>query len=489
MLFRAAILFLFSVTSAAAQPCSLDHPPRTDSTFWNGWGADLVNSRFQPAAMARGLDAASIPKLKLKWTFGIPDARAAVGQPSVVGGVIYFGSQSGVIYALDARTGCTLWTFQADAMVRTAITVAAIQSGRYALLFGDAKAQVYALDIPTRKLRWKTKVDEHPWARLTGAPKLWEGKLYVPVSTNEEVPAGNPKYPCCTARGSIVALDEETGKVLWKTYTVGEGANGGAVWSSPTIDSRRGLLYTATGNAYTAPAAPTTDAILALDLRTGALKWSRQLLSGDHWTFGCVAPKTAACAGQAGPDHDIGASPILGRYLFVGQKSGEVFALDPAAEGKIVWRTRIGKGSALGGVMWGMAADGDRALYVPLSDQATSAPGGLFALDQATGNQLWSAIPEPRSAQMAPATAIPGVVFSGDMAGRFRAYSAATGEVLWQYETAREFDPAANGVKARGGSMSAASGAVVAEGMVFVNSGYGILGGRPGNALLAFAVQ
>ncbi len=479
-----------------AQECAPDVHPRTDSSSWNGWGADAANTRFAPPA----IDAA---KLKLAWAFAVQGARTMAGQPAVVGGVVYFGSQDGTIYALDAHTGCQYWTFQADAMVRTAITVAAIQSGRYALLFGDAKAQVYALDVPSRKLRWKTKVDEHPWARLTGAPKLWEGRLFVPVSSNEEVPAGNPKYECCTFRGSIVALDEETGKILWKTYTIAEepklttalsaegvplrGPNGAAVWSSPTIDARRRLLYAATGNGYTPPAASTTDSVLALDLATGAIKWIRQLSPRDNWTFACSPPKNASCPGDGGPDFDIGASPILWRdsRLLVGQKSGMVYGLDPAAEGKVVWETRVGRGSALGGVMWGMAAD-DRALYVPVADQIGPNPGGLFALDPATGRKLWSTLPEPRAAQPAAATAIPGAVFSGDVNGRLRAYSPSTGAVIWVVETAREFD-AVNGGKARGGSIGG-PGPVVAEGMVFTGSGYGMFGGRPGNVLLAFSI-
>ena len=497
----AILLLLSALPLIAANQCGPGIKPATDSTFWNGWGVDSANSRSQPATMAGKLSATTVPKLKLAWAFGVPGAKTMAGQPTVVGGVVYFGAEDGTIYALDAHTGCEYWTFKADATVRTAITVAAIQSGRYALLFGDVKAQVYALDIPTRKLRWKTKVDEHAWARITGAPKLSEGSLYVPVSSNEEVPAGNRKYECCTFRGSVVALDEETGKVLWKTYTIAEAPkpttknpegvqfhrpNGGAVWSSPTIDARRKLLYVATGNGYTSPAAPTTDSILALDLATGALKWSRQLASGDYWTFGCTGSRNDSCPGDNGPDFDIGASPILWRndHILVGQKSGMVTALDANAEGKILWQTPVGKGSALGGIMWGMAAD-DRALYVPLSDQIGPAPGGMFALDPATGSKIWSTLPTPRSAQAAAATAIPGVVFSGDMNGRLRAYSTSTGEVIWLNETAREYETV-NGVAARGGAISG-PGPVVAEGMVFAGSGYGIFGGRPGNVLLAFA--
>jgi polyvinyl alcohol dehydrogenase (cytochrome) len=481
--------------------CPPDRPPRTDSSFWNGWGVDAVNSRFQPAAMAR-LGAAEVPRLKLKWAYGIPNANAAVAQPVVVGGVLYFGSMDGTIHAVDAGTGCVYWTFRADATVRAAMTVAAIQSGRYALLFGDVKAQVYALDIPSRTLRWKTKVDDHRYARITGAPKLHEGKLYVPVSSTEEVPAGNPKYECCTFRGSVVALDEQTGKIAWKTYTVAEpskparkseagtqlhGPAGGAVWNSPTIDAARGVLYVGTGNGYTDPSAPTTDSLLALDLKTGALRWHVQLDRDDNWTFACVNPRSDSCPKQSGPDFDFGASPILrGNLLIAGQKSGMVHAVDVDAKGQIVWQTRVGKGSALGGVLWGMAADAVN-VYVPLSDQVTPAPGGMFALRIGDGERMWHTAPPTRSAQMAPATAIPGVVFSGAMDGHMRAYSTEDGKVLWDFDTRREFETV-NGVKAKGGSLNA-TGAVVAGGMVFVNSGYGILGGVPGNVLLAFAPE
>jgi len=499
---------------APAGMCGPGIAPRTDSSFWNGWAVDVRNTGFQPAKMA-GLVAGDLSKLKLKWAFGFPSANAAIAQPTVVGGRVYFGSQDGTVYSVDASTGCIYWTFKAEAMVRTAMSVGAIQ-GKYAVMFGDAKKFVYAVYTQSANVVWKTKVDEHAWARLTGAPKLHEGRLYVPVSSNEEVPAGNPKYPCCTSRGSIVALDAESGKILWKTYAIREeskptrknaegaqmhGPSGAAIWSSPALDLEKRMLYAATGNGYTDPSVDTIDAILAMSMDTGEMKWHRQLLAGDNWTFACMSPNRASCPEKSGPDHDIGASPILvklpdgKRLILVGQKSGVVHAIDPDQEGKIVWQTRVGKGSALGGVQWGMAAD-EKAVYVPVSDVLTSEPGGLYALQLGTGEKLWHAPPVPptckgtrgcSSAQMAPATMIPGIVFSGAMDGRLRAYSAEDGKIVWEVDTFREFETV-NGVKAKGGSISA-TGAVVVAKMLFVNSGYAVLGGMAGNVLLAFGLE
>ena len=498
--------------ASAGGNCPAGSSPVTDSTFWNGWGVDAVNSRFQPAAMAK-IAAADVPRLKLKWAFGF-GGTSAIAQPALVAGRLYFGSENGTVYSIDARTGCVYWTFQAPATVRTAISAGASQPGRYHVYFGDTKANVYALDAHDGKLLWQRRVDEHAYARITGAPKLHSARLYVPVSSVEEVPAGNPKYACCTFRGSVVALDVETGEQLWKTYAIPDppkptrmnpagtqlqGPAGAAIWSSPTLDLQRRVLYVATGNGYSDPPVKYTDAVLALDMDTGSIKWARQMTPNDGWNFSCINPNRTSCPEAAGDDFDFGASPILrGRLILAGQKSGIVHALDADRQGEIVWQTRIGKGGALGGVEWGMAAD-DRAVYVPLSDIARATPeagGGLFALSIDKGERLWNA-PPPKpaclgkpgcsAAQMAPATAMPGVVFSGSMDGRLRAYAAESGKLLWEFDTLREFETV-NGVKARGGSLNA-TGPVVAGGMLYVNSGYGILGGMPGNVLLAFSVD
>lgn len=505
--------------------CQSAPAPLKDLRGWHGWSADPENTRLQSAAAA-GMDRSQVSKLKLKWAFGFPGATSALGQPSVAGGRLFVGSAAGAVYALDAHTGCTYWTFKAAQTVRTAINLAPYGSGRHAVYFGDAQSTVYGVDADTGALLWKTRVDEHPFSHITGSPTLFEGRLYVPVSTGAEefVAAGDPKYKCCTARGSVVALDARDGERLWKTYTIPEpkptrvnsagtqlmGPSGVSVWSAPTVDIKHKVLYVGTGNEHSGPETTASDAVLALEMGTGKLLWSKQLTPADHWNVACVLPGQANCPEKPGEDTDIGASPILvtlangKRLLLVGQKSGVVWALDPDAEGAIVWQKRIGKGGVLGGVMWGPAADAQN-VYVPLSDFALRGPteggdpkagGGLFALRITSGEQAWYAPPEtPKCAgtlgctpaQMAPATVIPGVVFSGSMDGHLRAYDTSDGAVIWDFDTLRDFTTV-NGVKARGGSMSA-SGAVVAGGMLFVDSGYGALGGMPGNVLLAFAAE
>ncbi|MBL8174208.1 MAG: PQQ-binding-like beta-propeller repeat protein [Bryobacterales bacterium] len=510
----AAFLARDSSGAAAGGRCAANYEPRTDATHWNGWGVDPENTRFQPERMA-GIKAAEIPKLQLKWAFGLPNSPVAAAQPSLFAGRLFFGSNDGVVYATDAKTGCILWTFKAAASVRSAITFGVVSNANPAALFGDTKANVYAVAVKTGQLVWKLKVDEHPVARITGSPKMYGSRLYVPVSSIEEVTGGAAKYECCKFRGSVVAIDIESGKLAWKSYTIPDppkptrknaegvqlhGPSGAAVWLSPTLDLKQRLVIAGTGNGYSDPANKYTDAVIAFDMDTGALRWVRQLAENDGWNFACVSPNKANCPEKNGPDVDIGASPILRelgngkRVLVVGQKSGVVHGLDPDDDGKILWQTRIGQGGALGGVQWGMAAD-SASVYVALSDVHLRAKaGGLFALALSTGARLWHAAPSATAcagrpgctpALMAPLTVIPGAVLAGSMDGVLRAHDAKTGKVVWEYNTLRGYDTV-NGVKATGGSISAA-GAVLANGMMFVNSGYGALGGMPGNVLLAFA--
>ncbi len=485
---------------------------------WNGWGPTIENTHFQPAAQA-GLIAAQVPRLHLKWAFGFPDTTSAWAQPTIAGGRLFVGSQNGTVYSLDAASGCIAWTFSAFGGVRAAVSIGrSAGTGRraaYAAYFSDQKGFAYALDAATGRLLWSRKVDEHPLVRLTGSPALYDGRLYVPTSSYEE--GGRlPGYPCCTFRGSVVALDARTGDVVWKAYTIADeprllrayadgtelrGPAGGAIWSAPTIDVKRGALYVASGNAYSGPAPTTTDAILAFDLKTGKLRWAQQMAPGPTDVFGCT-PGDVNCGARAGPDFDFGASPVLarlpgGRELIVaGQKSGVVYALDPDRKGRQVWRYRAGGGSGLGGIQWGVAVDADRA-YVPVADIYNPAPGGLHAVDLATGKQAWYAPPEPPScgkpsracsgAQFSAVTAIPGIVFSPSNDGAVRAYSAKDGAVVWTFDTNRDFTTL-NGVRARGGSMNGPA-PTVAGGMMYIGSGYGVFGLRPGNVLLAFGVE
>ncbi len=498
---------------------------------WTGWSTDATNSRFQDAG---GLTASDVPKLKLKWAFGLGNETDARSQPAVADGRIFFATQSGDVYSLDAASGCIQWTTKINGDIRSAVAIGKMGRGRQAAVFFGVGQDAYALDAATGKQLWKTHVSDHFASFMTAAPLPHKGVVYVGVSSFEEALGPLPGYQCCTFRGSVLALEAATGKVLWRTYTITDppqatgknkagvqmyGPSGAAVWSTPTFDEKRNIVYVATGDNYSHPATDTSDAVLALDAKTGKLLWSRQLTAGDTFTNACSIPGNANCPAPAGPDFDFGQPAILvtlpggRRALAIAQKSGIAYGIDPDNKGAVLWQTRVGKGSSLGGSEWGSASDG-RNFYVAVSDigfkgivmDKTTAQGyrlvpnpkqggGLFALDLKTGEKIWSAAPADvcgervacSPAQSQAVTAIPGVVFSGSDDGHLRAYSTADGKILWDVDTARKYTTV-NGQPAEGGSLDG-PGPVVADGMVFVSSGYGQWGGAAGNVLLAFSVD
>jgi polyvinyl alcohol dehydrogenase (cytochrome) len=507
--------------------CTASAPfaPTSGGATWNGWGPDTRNTRHQRDA--GGITAANVGELKLRWAFGIADVTQSRSQPAIVGGRLFMASQSGLVYALDPATGCTHWTYKAQAGVRTAISVGPVGPASaptgYAIYFADAQARAYAVDAATGKELWNRKVDEHRAARATGAPTLHAGRLYVVTSgVSEETAASMPDYECCTFRGSLTALDATTGELVWKTYTVDEpkrrgtstsgkplwGPAGSPIWSAPTIDEQRGLIYAATGNAYADPAPGTSDAIVAFEMSTGRIRWINQIMP-DVWILGCgeqppgndiEADENPNCPEDVGPDFDFSASPVLvtlsnGRdALVITQKSGVAYLLDPQRRGREIWEYRWGRGSPVGGV-WGATVD-DRHAYFAVADQLTPAPGGLHAVDLATGQRKWFTPPQApvcapgpgcSPAQSAALTSIPGVVFSGGADGAMRAYASDDGRVLWTFDTNRDF-ATVNGVKADGGSIDG-PGPVVAGGMVYVTAGNGGIVGMPGNVLLAFGLD
>ena len=503
--FLAILLALPVFAQTPAGSCPLSN--FAEEPGWNGWGADLSNTRFQKDT---SLTATQVPRLKLKWAFGFPGVKSVIGQPTVMGGHIFIGVDTGMVYALDAAKGCVHWTFQADAGVRTAVTIHRLSADRILAFFGDLKANAYAVDTLTGKQVWKTHVEDHASARITGAPRILEGRLFVPVASGEEGAGVNPRYECCTFRGSVVALDAATGRQIWKTYTIAEtpkpaGKNsngvarwapaGAGVWNSPTIDTKRHALYIGTGDAYTEPAAPTTDAIMALDLESGKILWTMQDTKEDAWLAGCNgATHPENCPQDLGPDHDFGSPPILktlpdGRDILVaGQKSGNVWAHDPDQKGAVLWRTAlVNNTTEFGGkIVWGGSAD-DQNAYFGLG------PGGIGAVQLRDGERKWFAAFTPAAAvaqhpgQEGPLTAVPGMVFSGGWDGVLRALSVSDGHVIWEYNTIQDYTTV-NGVTGKGGSMGAA-GPVVAGRRLIVPSGYiGVRNGIPGNVLLVFEV-
>ena len=497
------------------------------SDAWAGWSPSTSNARYQ-GAEAAGLAPGQVPRLKLKWALGFPGDVTAFAAPSIVNGTLFVGSASGAVQAVDAKTGCTHWVYQANGPVRGAILPVSSESAT-TLVFTDLIGWGYALNAKSGKLIWKKRLDSHEAARLTGSAVAFNGVAYVPAASWEETRSLNPEYPCCTFRGSVTAIRVRDGSVIWKAYTIDRpadktgtnsagaqqwGPSGAPVWSAPTVDAKRGLLYVATGDNYSMPATPTSDAVMALDLKSGRIVWTTQITANDAYTSACRS-KGVNCPPADGPDFDYGSSAILVRapngkeILVAGQKSGVVSAFDPDAKGKILWQTRVGKGGLNGGVQWGMATDGQK-VYAAVSDvhavMNTAGPvggatfdpvegGGLTALHLEDGAKSWFAPSHPcdpprpgcSPGQSAALTLIPGVVFSPGLDGHLRAFSTEDGTMVWDFDTAREYSTV-NGVPGKGGSIDGA-GPVIAGGMVFVNSGYPRNGGMPGNVLLAFGPE
>jgi len=496
---------------------------------WASWGGGLANTRFQDAKGA-GIEAADLPRLKLKWAFAFPDTSTLRSQPAVYRGRVFAGGQDGSVYALDAATGCVHWTTTVQSQVRSGITVGEI-AGNPALFFGDSAGYVYALDAMSGKQLWKMRPDEHPAETVTATPVFHQGRLYVGVASREEALSVASGYVCCTFRGSESAIDAATGKVLWKRYTIAEvakaraktqqgaapfGPSGAGVWTAPTLDPDRDTMYVTTGDNYSDPPTAMSDALVALRMSTGEILWSKQFTAKDAWNSSCQLPGKVNCPDSDGPDFDFAASAILvsqpngKRALLLGQKSAVVYAVDPDRKGQTLWQARIGEGGTVGGIEWGVATDGQN-VYAALSDirfQVGYKPGsndrtydldpnkggGMFAFRIDNGERMWQTPPpgcgdrRPCSpAQSAAVTATPGLVWSGAEDGHLRAYSTANGKILWDYDTARDYK-AVNGVAARGGAIDVA-GPVVVGGTVFVMSGYPARGSLPGNVLLAFAVE
>ena len=511
--------------------CAANPPIKAGPGDWSSMGVDDASTRFQRHP---GLSAADVPKLKVKWAFSMTGG----GQPAVVGDWLFVTNRSGKFYALDARTGCVHWSVD-DLVSRTTPMVAPskISPSGWLTVVSQSDRVVRAFDAQTGKQLWKSaELETHPISVLTGTPVIVGDRLIVPISSIEEAAAMSKSYSCCTFRGSVAALDLATGKLLWKTSMIDEpmktvrekdgggkvqGPAGAAVWAAPSIDRKRGLAYVVTGDSYTDVDTIGPDAIVALDLKTGAIRWRRQVTQKDNFVMGCGPTSNSGnCPTPMGPDYDFGATPILmtlpgGKQVLVaGQKSGIVYGLNPDT-GALLWKTVIGLGSALGGVEWGIGAD-DTKVYVPISDVtylfnpkpgAPTGKAGIYALNPATGAVVWSA-PAPAApcvyasdkgkpsrcvrAQPAAPAIIPGLVFEGALDGWIRAYDARTGKIAWEDSTTSRTYDTLNGIKGQPGGGIDGMGPTVAGGMVYItsgNNGAARIGSNGVNVLLAYSVD
>jgi polyvinyl alcohol dehydrogenase (cytochrome) len=523
--------------------CSTHEPIQASASDWSAPGFDDSSTRFQRHA---GLRAGDVSRLKVKWAFAMPGG----GQPTVIGNWLFVTNRGGQFYALDARTGCVHWALD-NASTRTAPVVhrSAISPSGWAVFIGSDRPIVRALDAQTGADLWKSDLlDEHAAAYLTGSPVVSGQQLFVPISSAEEFLARDKSYRCCSFRGSLVALELGTGRKQWQTFmitealhptrlnTLGvqmEGPAGAAIWAAPTVDSARGLVYVATGDSYTDVETDTSDAIVAIDMRSGRIRWRNQATANDNFVVGCVgARRVANCPQPTGPDFDFAASPILfGKHerqiLVAAQKSGIVYGLEPDT-GRLRWKTAVGAGSVLGGVEWGIGAD-DRRVFAPISDAGelfdeittdlgkpalfgyqTPDRAGLFALEPFSGKILWNT-PAPiapchyagdRSkdtvhgacvrAQSAAPGVIPGIVFSGTLDGWLRAYDATSGKIVWAFSTTAQTYDTVNGVSGQPGGDIDGTGPTIANGMVYIMSGFNgaaRTGGNAINVLLAFSVD
>lgn len=482
------------------------------------WGLQLTNDRDAEQA---GVAPSQISTLSADWAVAFPGANRVRSQPLLVGGLLFAGSHGGNVYALDQATGCQIWRYEAAAEVRTGIVFSGWDpeqpQSMPSLYFGDVLGNVYRLDAATGEEQFRVRADDHPNATITGTPSLYADTLYVPVSSLEVSLAVDPRYPCCTFRGSVVALDRASGATRWKTYTIAQtptvqrtnsagtpmyGPSGAVIWNSPAIDVDRGQLYVGTGENMSSPATLTSDAIMALDLADGSVRWSFQATANDVWNTACDTDQPASCPPENGPDFDFGAAVILAagsngeERVLAGQKSGLVHALDPDT-GELIWQTRVGRGGIQGGVHFGMAAAEGR-VYVPVTDmddgrsyEHESRPG-LHALDIATGAQLWyTPVPDvcagraychPGFSQAV--TTADGLVYAGGMDGVLRVYQADTGKEIYALDTTEEF-VTVSGEVTRGGSFGGAAAPMVHKGRIFVSSGYGLYNHMAGNLLLA----
>jgi len=501
----------------------------TVSTF----GFDRRNTRNLSYDQA-GLEGADFGSLELAWAIAFPEAISMRSQPAVVGSTLFLpvGESRKRLFAIDVSEQmkpCLQWVYEGDKTLRSSAGYGVLPNGRSVVMVGDFAGFVHMVDAQNGQLIWRARAGLFDRSILTGTPVLVGSVVYAPSSQFDPLYAVNDDYLCCKFHGGVVALDALTGKKIWEGHALPDakpirdrgdgqmhwGPAGAPVWNSPSIDLKRNQLYVGTGEANSVIDHPHTDALLAFDLDDGSINWSFQATEKDIFNPGCGPDGSGGlnCAKDTVyRDVDFGASTILatapnGRELLLaGQKSGTVWAMNPD-NGEVIWRRDIGTGGLFGGVHWGLAVD-DTHIYAPIGSAGESLPGqvvppelkpGLYAINLNDGTIDWSfelnAECGADERKFVPAcdsmfglsgavTLIGDHLVVGALDGQLYVVDRNTGKLVWKYNTARAFDTI-NGVEGNGAAIDNAS-IVAANGLVFVNSGYGLFGHGAGNVMLAF---
>jgi streptogramin lyase/mono/diheme cytochrome c family protein len=523
----------------ASRACGADGALDIRAGAEDNWGFGNGNRRAVDAGVAISPD--NVAALELRWSLAIPGVTEMRSQPVAADGVLFLGTANGNVFAIDQASGCIHWRYTANSAVRSSLNLDTTSDGKPTLFFADDRGTVYAVNANNGRLRWSTSQRWFPVTVISGSLAFHDDVLYVPISTFETALAGVDAYPCCRSHGGVAAINALDGSVIWKYETTPHaskvgmtsagtdiwGPSGAAVWTTPAIDTDRKRIYIGTAQNMSAPATHTSDAVIALDMATGEEVWVFQALAGDIWNVACHLGR-ANCPENAGPDFDFGGGITLTRdangktIIVAGQKSGQVYALDPDRSGAVIWEQRLSQGTSNGGVHWGVATAGD-TVWATVADPPRQRAGyvpkpGIHALNLADGSVRWSRLVE-RGCEISPAatprvglvamqdgepadlwpacsfyyghSAAPlyanGVVYAGALDGKLRLLDAKTGAILRVIETNREF-MADNGISGHGGAIDL-SGVVVDGNRLFVYSGYGMFGQMPGNVLLAFAVS
>jgi polyvinyl alcohol dehydrogenase (cytochrome) len=539
-------LGFFACSAAQAEPKACTDVINTAApVLSNGFAFGPGNTRNQPSAIHSG----NVAQLQPAMTFVAPDATGKRGALAATQQTIYFSEGSDIV-ARHRESGCEYWRYrisprmilfkEANLVRSSAIEFLPPHNGRQALIFaGDNFGKVYALDAATGAVAWQRFVGTHSRHMVTGSFQIHDGVLFVPLSSVEVATTLTDIFGiCCKSHGVLQALDAYTGEVRW-TYHTGAPAkyhaathsyapSGMSIWGVPMVDAARGQVLIGTGQNFSRPTTGNSDAIVALDIKTGEVRWVFQATANDAYNVTCDTPEVDGhCDKPIGPDYDFGAPPVLaklpsgGQAVIAGSKNGVVYSLNPDT-GTLNWSTKVGAGGIYGGIHWGLAVD-DQRVYAAVTDLAgdktqlvdflrllgdgksphlrpsIGAQPGVHALDLVTGAVRWKRQFQHQyegetynSAYSAALAVTNDVLFAASLNGVVRALRTSDGAELWAFDTAIPVVDV-DGDAGNGGTIDSV-GAIPAGGELFVNSGYSNFGDRSpwqagfGNALFVFRV-